>query len=128
MAFECWWSYLLYFRCWMRKLWSIKMCWMLALTKSSKIWSATSQHWPAGHGKRTESCRVKGKGRWDKRAETGKTAPKWMTEAIQRKLRAIEYQKIEVEQREETLKRQVSGLEKVSGMMVWRENVCLFWN
>ena len=41
-----------------------------------------------------------------------------MAEAIQRKLRAIEYQKIEVEQREETLKRQVSGLEKVSGMMV----------
>ena len=35
-----------------------------------------------------------------------------MVEAIQRKLRAIEYQKIEVEQREETLKRQVSGLEK----------------
>ena len=63
-----------------------------------------------------------------KRAETGKTAPKWMAEAIQRKLRAIEYQKIEVEQREETLKRQVSGLEKVIGMMIWRENVCLFWN
>ena len=35
-----------------------------------------------------------------------------MVEAIQRKLRAIEYQKIEVEQREETLKKQVSGLEK----------------
>ena len=35
-----------------------------------------------------------------------------MVEAIQRKLRAIEYQKIEVEQREETLKRQISGLEK----------------
>ena len=41
-----------------------------------------------------------------------------MAEAIQRKLKAIEYQKIEVEQREETLKRQFSGLEKVSGMMV----------
>ena len=35
-----------------------------------------------------------------------------MVEAIQRKLRAIEYHKIEVEQREETLKRQVSSLEK----------------
>ena len=35
-----------------------------------------------------------------------------MAEAIQRKLRAIEYHKIEVEQREETLKRQVSSLEK----------------
>ena len=35
-----------------------------------------------------------------------------MVEAIQRKLRAIEYQKIEVEQREETVKRQISGLEK----------------
>ena len=35
-----------------------------------------------------------------------------MAEAIQRKLRAIEDLKIEVEQREETLKRQVSGLKK----------------
>ena len=35
-----------------------------------------------------------------------------MAEAIQRKLRAVEYHKIEVERREETLRRQVSGLEK----------------
>ena len=35
-----------------------------------------------------------------------------MAEAIQRKLRAIEDLKIEVEQREETLKGQVSGLKK----------------
>ena len=35
-----------------------------------------------------------------------------MAEAIQRKLRAVEDLKIEVEQREETLKRQVSGLKK----------------
>ena len=35
-----------------------------------------------------------------------------MAEAIQRKLRAIEDQKIEIEQREETLKGQVFGLKK----------------
>ena len=35
-----------------------------------------------------------------------------MAEAIQRKLRAIEDQKIEIEQREETLKGQVSDLKK----------------
>ena len=35
-----------------------------------------------------------------------------MAEAIQRKLRAIEDQNIEIEQREETLKGQVSGLKK----------------
>ena len=41
-----------------------------------------------------------------------------MAEAIQRKLRAIEYHKIEFEQREETLKRQVSSLEKGNWKMV----------
>ena len=76
----------------------------------ARFWPETSQHWSAGHGKHIESCRIEGKGGWDKRAETGNTAPK--CKAIQRKLRAIEYQKIDLEQREETLKRQVSGLEK----------------
>jgi len=35
-----------------------------------------------------------------------------MREAIQRKLRTIEDQKIEVEQQKETLKGQIAGLEK----------------
>ena len=42
----------------------------------ARFWSATSQHWSAGHGKHIESCRVDGKGGWDKRAETGNTAQK----------------------------------------------------
>ena len=94
----------------------------------ARFWSATSQHWSAGHGKHTQSCRVEGKGRWDKWAETGNTAPKCNGRGHLEKAESIEYQKIEVEQREETVKRQISGLEKGKWNDGMKRECLSFWN
>lgn len=52
-----------------------------------------------------------------------------MREAIQRKLRTIEDQKMEVEQQKETLKGQIAGLEKGNRIMQdWHKKIMMFCN